>query len=109
MLLDAMTNGKWFVEQYLEGTTNVTGTFEDYDFQFFKDGTVTGFYSAGSTNGTWQGDINNYSISSQFPSAADPVKKLNGLWKIKDSYWDYVEAEMNTPNGKNILHLKKKG
>ena len=107
-LMDAITNGKWIVEQYLEGATNVTGDFEDYDFQFFKNGTVTGFNTGGSTDGTWAGDIDNYSITSQFPSGIEPLKKLNGVWKIKDSYWDYVEAEMNTPSGKNILHLRKK-
>ena len=107
MLLNAITDGKWVVEQYLEGATNVTGDFEDYDFQFFKDGKVTGFNTGGSTDGTWEGDISNYSILSQFPTATNPVKRLNGTWKIKDSDWDYVEAEMNTSTGKNILHLRK--
>jgi hypothetical protein len=107
MVMDAITNGTWIIEQYLEGTTNVTGDFLDYNFQFFKDGTVTGTLSGNATSGTWSGNVSNYSITSQFPSATDPIKKLNGVWIIKDSYWDYVKAEMNTANGMNVLFLRK--
>lgn len=107
MVMDAITNGTWMIEQYLEGATNVTGDFLDYNFQFFKNGTVTGTLSGNATSGTWSGNASNYSITSQFPSASDPIKKLNGVWIIKDSYWDYVKAEQNTPNGMNVLFLRK--
>lgn len=107
MIMEAITNGTWMVEQFMEGTTNVTYTFLDYNFQFYKNGTVTGTYDGNSTTGTWSGDASNYSITSQFPGATDPLKKLNGVWKIKDSYWDFVKAEMNTSNGINIVRLRK--
>jgi hypothetical protein len=108
LVVDAITNGVWIVQQYFEAANNISSQFADYDFQFFKNGSVTGTKSGNITNGTWSGNASNYSITSNFPTATDPVQKLNGVWKITDSYWDYVKAEMTTPAGKNILHLKKK-
>lgn len=108
ILMDAITSGTWIVEQYFENTTNISAEFLHYDFQFYRNSTVTGTQSGVTTNGTWTGDMSNSSITAEFPAAGDPLKKLNGLWKITDSYWDYVEAEMKTNIGKNILHLRKK-
>lgn len=108
LLIEAITNGEWQVHQYVEGTVDITVQFTGYSFQFEEKGAVYAKYSGSTVDGIWAGDINNYSINSQFPTAADPVKKLNGVWKLTDSYWDYVEAEMVTANGKNILHLRKK-
>jgi hypothetical protein len=108
MIMAAITDGVWMVEQYFEGASNISSVFHNYDFRFYNNGSVTGTNGADSSSGTWSGDASNYSISSQFPTAGDPIKKLNGVWKIKDSYWDYVKAEMTTSNGINILHLKKK-
>lgn len=108
LLIDAMTNGQWLVHQYMEVTHDITAQFDGYHFQFEENGEVHGIKGTASTHGTWEGDINNYSITSQFPAATDPVKKLNGTWKLTDSDYDYVKAEMITPGGKNILHLRKK-
>lgn len=108
IIMSAITDGTWIVEQYFEGANNVSYEFQDYDFKFYKDGSVTGTKQGNSTAGTWIGNATNYSITSNFPSAGDPILKLNGVWKITDSYWDYVEAEMTTPAGKNLLHLRKK-
>ena len=108
LVVEAITNGVWIVQQYFEAAVNISSDFADYDFQFNKDGSVNGTKGGNITNGTWSGNATNYSITSNFPSASNPIQKLNGVWKITDSYWDYVEAEMTTPAGKNILHLKKK-
>lgn len=108
MLMDAITNGTWIVEQYIEGSNNISNQFLNYTFQFYSNGTVTGTINSTATDGTWVGNISDYTITSEFPSADDPVKKLNGVWKIKDSDWDYVKAEMTTSNGTNTLTLRKK-
>lgn len=108
LLIDAMTNGQWIVQQYIEVTNDITVEFDGYSFQFEENGGVSGMNGSLVMDGTWQGDIDNQSISSQFPTATDPVKKLNGIWKLTDSDWNYVKAEMYTPNGKNILQLRKK-
>ena len=104
----AMVNGIWIIEQYLEGANNISSDFLNYDFKFYDDGTVTGTIASTTTNGTWSANTTTYSITSIFPSASNPLLKMNGEWKITDSYWDYVEAEMTTASGKNILHLRKK-
>lgn len=108
LLIDAITSGEWKVHKYIEGSVDVTNQFYSFSFKFEEQGTVHAKY-AGSliADGTWTGDINSYTITSQFPGAGDPLQKLNGVWKLTDSYSNYVEAYMNTANGKNILHLIK--
>ena len=108
MIMDAITNGEWIVEQYIEGGNNISSQFLNYSFKFNSNGTVTGTINSTSANGTWAGNATDYTITAEFPSAGDPLKKLNGLWKMKDSYWDYVKAEMTTSSGMNVLTLRKK-
>lgn len=108
LVVQAMTDGIWIVNKYMEGTSDVTTSFDSYEFKFNANGTVTGTKSGSTSNGTWAADVVNYSITSNFPSAGDPLPKLNGVWKITDSYWDYVEAEMTTAAGTNLLYLQKK-
>lgn len=108
IIIEAMTTGVWFVYQYSEAGTDVTGGFSGYEFKFDQNGTVTGTKAAVSTPGSWSANITNYSITSQFPSAGDPLQKLNGTWIIKDSYLDFVKAEMTTAAGTNQLQLQKK-
>lgn len=108
MIMDAITDGQWYVEQYYEGSNNIQGQFHNYTFQFYSNGTVTGTIDSTATNGTWSADANDYTITSQFPSAGDPLQKLNGLWKITNSDWSYVKAQMATASGTNVLVLRKK-
>jgi hypothetical protein len=108
IVMDAITHGEWIVEQYIEGSNNLSSQFLDYRFKFNEDGTLSGTANSISTDGTWAPNVSDYTITSDFPTAADPLKKLNGLWKIKDSDWDYVKAEMLTPDGTKLLILRKK-
>lgn len=105
--LEVMTNGYWHVESYTEGTTNGTDLFSGYNFKFVDDGTVEGINCYNSTKGIWVGDIENYTISSTFPAAEDPLKRLNGIWKITNTKPDFVNAEMTTNQGKMVLQLRK--
>ncbi|HUR10466.1 MAG TPA: hypothetical protein VM012_03815 [Flavitalea sp.] len=108
LLIEAMTNGVWLVDLYTESGVDITADFAGYEFQFLEDGTVMGTKNSVMTHGTWVGDFNSQTISSQFPGAPAPLGKLNGTWKITDSYLDYVKSEMPVMTGKNVLHLKKK-
>lgn len=108
LVVDAMTSGQWIVEQYIEGNNNISNQFLNYTFKFYENGTVTGTIDSASTEGTWAGNASDYTITSEFPSATDPLKKLNGVWKLKDTDWDYVKAQMTTPDGVNVLTLRKK-
>jgi len=108
MVMDAITHGEWIVDQYLEGSNNLSSQFSAYRFKFNDDGTLISTADSVSTNGTWAPNVADYTIKSDFPTATDPLKKLNGLWKIKDSDWDYVKAEMSAPDGTKLLILRKK-
>lgn len=108
LVMDAITHGEWIVEQYFEGSNNLSSQFLDYRFKFNEDGSLTGTASSTSTEGTWHPDLSAYTITADFPTAVDPLKKLNGLWKIKDSGWDYVKAEMQTTDSTKLLILRKK-
>jgi hypothetical protein len=109
IIMNAMVNGRWYVEQYKENTTDVTGDFLGYEFQFYENGNVDGIKNTIIKTGTWTTDISNYTISAAFPAdASDTLKRLNYTWKITDSYLDYVEAKTTTASGDNILHLRKK-
>lgn len=102
-VMSFITNGHWKVESYLEDTVSVTAQFDGYSFKFNDDGTVVGDNGAASASGTWVGDVSDYSITSDFPGAGDPLRKLNGHWIIKDSGLTFVKADLNT--GVAIMHL----
>ncbi len=108
IVLDAMTNGQWYVFSFKNGDTDITTDFAPYTFQFYRDGKVSGFTSSTEEKGTWAGDPNAMTITSNFPTAADPVKMLNAVWKITNNSWDYVIAENSAAGVTRLLHLKKK-
>lgn len=105
--IQLITTGEWQVESYLEGSASITALFDGYRFQFQQDGTVIGYKDASETHGTWEGDLANYSITSVFPVADDPLRKLNGTWKIRDSGMSFVKAELQTPGAPNFLQLRR--
>lgn len=108
MAMEFITSGDWYVEQYFEDSTNVTSEFLNYVFHFNDDYSVTGTLASDSWKGSWQPDITNITITSQFPAAPAPLTRLNGTWKFKDSTREFVKAEMTTATGKNVLLLRKK-
>jgi len=108
LVISAMTTGRWYVYQYMEGSNDVTAEFNGYEFQFHSDGTVDGIKSSSTTTGTWAGDATNYTINSNFPGAPAPLSRLNGLWKITDNDWEYVHATYVSGSITNQLKLHKK-
>lgn len=108
LVVAAMTTGRWYVQEYLSGTDNVTAEFGGYEFQFHSNGVVEGIKVAGTTPGTWVGDASAMTISSNFPGSGVPLNRLNGLWKITDNDWVYVHATMTTGGVTNTLKLHKK-
>jgi hypothetical protein len=107
-LVAMITNGSWIVTRYIENGTDISSSFSGYVFQFSTNGTVAGTNGSTVVNGTWSGDINTKTITSNFPSAGDPVDKLNAVWKITDSYPDSVAANTTINSTTNILNLHKK-
>jgi hypothetical protein len=107
IILNIMTNGQWMVTYYSENDTVITSSFSGYSFQFRTNGTVSGIKGDTTINGTWSANINNHSISSDFPTAGQPLDKLNAVWVITDSYPDSVAANSTINSATNYLSLKK--
>ena len=108
IIIDAMTNGSWLVEKYTENTIDITSSFSGYDFKFYENGNVEGSKGALIKSGTWNADVNNYTITASFINPGDTLVLLNKIWTITNPNLDYVEAKTTTTNGDNILHLRKK-
>ena len=106
-VMSFITNGHWKVESYLVDTVSITTEFNGYKFKFNEDGTVVGDNGAASTFGTWIGEVSDYSITSEFPGASDPLQKLNGHWLVKDSGLTFVKADLKTGSATMHLHLLK--
>jgi hypothetical protein len=106
-LENVITNGVWVVTRYLVNGTDITPSFSGYVFQFQSNGTVTGTKGTSSSSGTWSGDFNAKTITSDFSSAGDPLDRLNAVWKITDSYVDSVAAMTVTDTSTNVLNLHK--
>ena len=109
IVITAMTTGRWYVSEYLVGTTNFTSEFAGYEFQFYENGTVDGIKGSSTTTGSWSGDANNYTITSNFASGAGlPLTRLNGIWKWTDSDWSYVKSYYVSGTETWYLTLRKK-
>lgn len=107
-LLGIMTDGRWYLQSYAEGGIDYSYLFSTYEFQFYKNEKVEAIDGTAVTGGTWKGDISTLTMTSNFPSAQDPVKRLNQTWKVTDYYIDAVFAEVNTSAGIVSILLRKK-
>lgn len=108
-IMNAITNGYWYVSQYKQNDSDITASFSGYLFKFDANGVVTGTKEDSSQKGVWVADINTRTITSGFPGATEPLSLLNAVWKIKDSQTDMVLANMTDTvnNTTNILQLRK--
>ena len=106
-VMSFITNGNWVVTSYLVDTAAITSQFDGYTFKFEESGKVTGNNGLTTEIGTWVGEVSDYSITSEFPSSGDPLKKLNGHWVIKDSGLTFVKADLKTDSATMHLHLTK--
>ena len=108
-IINVMTDGRWIVNKFTEdGTVDITHSFDGYEFQFTADGKVYGFYNTSQEVGTWEGNTNNLTITSDFPGAGDPLRKLNGVWKISNNTKTSVEASPFNSSRIAFLKLVKK-
>ena len=108
IVVEAMTDGRWFVKEYKAAGIYVTSEFDGYEFQFYESGKVEAILNTNITNGTWTGDINALTITSNFGGAPQPVSRLNGVWKLIDNSWTYVKAYNVIGADTNFLDLQKK-
>jgi hypothetical protein len=104
-----MTTGVWYVQSYVQNDSDITASFNGFLFQFQANGTVTGLKAGTPTAGTWSANISALTITSDFPTAPDPLKELNETWKITDSGDNYVVANSSDSvnHTTNDLRLQK--
>jgi hypothetical protein len=107
-IIEIMVDGKWYMYEYIEDGLDITYEFDGYEFQFYDNETVDAVVSTTKTKGTWKGDLNNLSITSNFPTATSPLNKLNNTWKIYDSYTNAVFAESTVGSVTSKMKLVKK-
>ena len=108
LLLDAITDGQWYMFSFIDNGTDITASFSPYTFQFYRDGKVSGFTATTEDKGTWVGDPNAKTIDSDFPNSTEPINKLNAVWKLTNYTMDYVKAEASVSGITRKLYLKKK-
>lgn len=107
-LLDIMTSGRWYIDKYAENGVDNTYLFSGYEFQFYKDEKVDALYSSTVTGGIWKGDLSTLTFTSRFSTTNDPLKRLDQVWKVTDSYTDAVFGEVATSSGIVSILLRKK-
>ncbi len=110
-MIKLITENTWKVVRYLDGTTNSTTEFVNYDFKFSKSNTVDALTNGiTEATGTWLGSETTQSITAGFPSSGAPLNKLNGVWLItntKSKPWRVYSHRFE--NGKElILDLQEK-
>jgi hypothetical protein len=108
IVMDAITNGLWIVDLYSEDGVVMTANYAGYEFKFNDNETLNAYKSGTSTLGTWKPDIIQYTITTNFPTATNPLDKLSSTWKLTDSDWDYVKSESSASGIRRILQLRKK-
>jgi len=108
VVMDAITNGLWLVDLYTENGIIMTSDFAGYEFKFNDNETLNALKQGSSVAGTWKTDLVQYSITTDFPGATNPLVKLSSVWTLTDSDWDYVKSESTVLSMKRVLYLRKK-
>jgi hypothetical protein len=109
LLLQLIVSTQWVVTKYTKGTTDFTGYFSPYSFQFKEDFTVDALkYGTVETTGTWNGSIDTKTVTSDFPDPYPILSLLNGTWLVTDSGFDYVESTQTVNGERCFLRLVAK-
>lgn len=108
LVIKAMTDGQWRITKFTSGSSDVTATFTPYKFQFQKDNTVQAINNGSIENtGSWNADASARTISSSFSGASSTLSLLNGIWKITNNSWTFVEAIQTVNSEVLTLRLDK--
>ena len=80
-----MTTGHWYVEQYLDTTTDVTGDFFGYEFQFYENGALR-------LKANYKMNLRTGSYQVTYPTGQKQVTGLFNLDKM-DGKWTYFSED----------------
>ena len=109
-IISAMTSGLWIVQVFTDDNVDITADFGGYEFQFREDGKVFAIKTgtAEQVSGTWEGNVDDLTIFSNFPGAGEPLLRLNDTWKITNNTTKLVEARPFNAARNAYLKLVKK-
>jgi hypothetical protein len=82
-LVNALTNGDWYVTYYFDDTDD-TADFADYVFNFASNNTATATDTSGTTNGSWStgsGDETDLELNLNFGTGI-PLDELADDWDV---------------------------
>ncbi|MEY8849628.1 hypothetical protein AB9K26_12485 [Psychroserpens sp. XS_ASV72] len=93
-LVNALTNGDWYVTYFFDDTDE-TADFSDYVFNFASDNTATATDSSGSTNGIWastSGDTTPLGLILNFGTSI-PLDELEDDWDVLEVTNDIIRLK----------------
>lgn len=108
IVTSVITDGRWQVSKYLQGTTDRAAEFNGYAFQFQPNDSIDAIRNnVVERKGFWQVNTSARTITSNFTNAADPLLMLNGTWNIVKTTWTSVEATQTVNSTERRLFLQK--
>lgn len=107
--MEFITTGQWKVKSLIKNGTNYASAFATYLLQFKSNGKVDAINNgAVEITGDWEGNIDNATIKSNFPTnAAYPVPLLNGAWLITDGGSNYTVASKSENGETSVIRLER--
>jgi hypothetical protein len=108
IVTQVITDGRWSVSKYLEGTTDRASEFSPYQFQFQSNDSIDAIRNnVVEKKGYWQVNTSARTITSFFTNASAPLPLLNGTWNIINTTWTTVEATQTINGTETKLYLQK--
>ena len=107
-VLDVLTNGRWFLDNYTENYLDYTYDFMQYEFQFYENGKLDAITATSVTSGTWVGNVDNLTVTVTFPVTHTELDRLTHVWQWLGANVGLVFAETVTPTQKITIRFKKK-
>lgn len=83
-VVDAITDGVWYVSKFVENNNNTTPSFTGWEFTYYSNGTSVANKTGNATvNGTWSGNASNFTFTAAFTTTPPaPLEKLAGTWTV---------------------------
>jgi hypothetical protein len=84
IVVNAITDGVWYISKFTEGGTDITTSFAGWEFTFYSNGTSAGNKTGNATvTGTWSGDTNTLSFTTAYTTTPPaPLPKTAGVWLV---------------------------
>ena len=85
-IVNAMTDGIWYISKFTEGGTNITSGFTGWEIQFYDNGTCQLRNSASTpstVNAGWVGNPSDFTFTATFTTTPPaPLQKMGGVWLV---------------------------